>query len=175
MVCYACPNEGAHRCPRCGAAYCPEHGANLCAACLDPVSAAPSSAVFRTALFGMLVFSVLALWLLVRPPSVPSEGSSLGQQPTAAPTAVPGAATAAPTSAPGGATVVPTGAASPTPTDAPASTEAPAGPIEYTVQEGDTLSSIAAAYGVSAADLAAVNSLGDADFISPGDVLVIPQ
>ena len=58
------------RCPRCGAAYCHEHGGELCAACLDPISAAPSSTVFRTTLFGMLVFSVLALHEQVLPPTM---------------------------------------------------------------------------------------------------------
>jgi LysM repeat protein len=50
-----------------------------------------------------------------------------------------------------------------------------AGPIEYTVVEGDTWYGIAEAYGVDAENLAAVNGLTLDDFLQPGDVIVIPQ
>ena len=81
MDCYACDQESTQRCSRCGNPYCRGHGDDLCADCLDPVSAAPSSAVFRASLLGLLIASVLALWLLVRPPSLPGESSESSQAP----------------------------------------------------------------------------------------------
>ena len=64
----------------------------------------------------------------------------------------------------------------PTPTEppVPAPTPTPEGPIEYAVQEGDTLFSIASAYGVSVADLVDFNELPDENFIFVGQVLEIP-
>lgn len=177
MECYACDQAATRHCPRCAKAYCPDHGDNLCAECLDPVNAAPSSTVFRASLFALLAGSVLALWLLVRPPSVPGdEGTVIRPQPT--PQVTP-AGTKQPTQRPGiTATPGPSGAATPTPKGTP-STETPAptegGPIEYTVQEGDTWFGIAEFYGVSAEDLVAVNGLTLDDFLHPGDVIVISQ
>src|SRR5437867_3156208 len=171
MECYACDQEGTRRCPRCGNSYCPDHGAGFCAQCLDPATGAPSGTVFRVALFGLLAASVLALWLLVRPPSLPGETSAI-REPTAT------AAAAARTPAPGSGTPSPaegtaTAAGTPAPTAAP--TPGPATPIDYTVQEGDTWYEIAAVYGVSAEDLAAANGFTLDDFLHPGDVLRIPQ
>ncbi len=45
----------------------------------------------------------------------------------------------------------------------------------HTVQRRDTLSSIAAAYGVTVRDLARANNLRDADLLHPGQKLRIPQ
>ncbi len=47
-------------------------------------------------------------------------------------------------------------------------------PGEYVVQEGDTLSAIAAAYGLTVGELAAANGLDDPDHVLIGQVLVIP-
>jgi len=180
MECYACDQAATRQCPRCARAYCPEHGADYCADCLDPLNAAPSGAVFRASLFGLLIASVLALWLLVRPPSVPGDGGPIVRpqptpQVTPAGTRPPGAPTTRPTATP-----APSGepAATPSPGVAPAEeTPVPTqgGPLQYTVQEGDTWFGIAEAYGVSAEDLAAVNGLTLDDFLHPGDVIVIPQ
>lgn len=180
MDCYACDQPATRNCPRCARPYCPEHGAEYCAGCLDPLSAAPSSAVFRASLFGLLIASVLALWLLVRPPSVPGDGGPIVRpqptpQVTPAGTKQPGASTARPTAtpSPGGEP-----AATATPGVSPAEgTPAPteSGPIEYSVQEGDTWYGIAEAYGVSAEDLAAVNGLTLDDFLQPGQIIVIPR
>ncbi len=177
MDCYACDQEATQRCPRCGSSYCRNHGDDpptgqaLCADCLDPVSATPSSAVFRASLLGLLVASVLALWFLVRPPSLPGESSEVGQPPlpvaapeSAEPTVTPAAeATPSPTQPPAEATPEPT----PTPT--------PEGPIEYTVVENDTWYDIAGAFGVDVEALAAANGRTIDDFIQPGEVLIIPQ
>ncbi|MDO8614404.1 MAG: LysM domain-containing protein [Dehalococcoidia bacterium] len=184
MECYACDQPATNRCPRCGNSFCDAHGGGpaagsgqgLCGECLDPVNATPTGAIFRLSLFALLGASVLALWLLVRPPSLPGESSALIQPTSNEPTATLPPSSPPPGGSPAGSSS-PAASASPGPGTSPtaAAQSTPAGSIEYTVEEGDTLSSIAAAYGVSAADLAAVNGLSDADLISPGDVLVIPQ
>lgn len=48
-------------------------------------------------------------------------------------------------------------------------------PVEYEVQEGDTLSSIASDHDVTIDDIVAANDLDDPDAIYPGDVLEIPD
>jgi LysM repeat protein len=117
--------------------------------------------VFRSSLFALLIASVLSLWLLVRPPDLPGEESTLRPQPTALDS------TQGPTSS----TPPPTTQPTATPTPAP---QTPA-PNQYTVVEGDTWYGIAEALGVDAEALAAANGLTLDDFIRPGDVLVIPQ
>jgi hypothetical protein len=171
------------QCSRCGRHYCIDHGSNLCAACLDPVQAAPSSATFRLALAGLLGASVLALWLLVRPPSVPGEGSGIIQEPEASPDFTPGLTpdtddeTSGPTGAASG-TPRPSEAATATPEATEAPTEAPTeppGPVEYLTQDGDTWFGIAEAFGVDAANLAATNGYTLDDVLPVGITLVIPQ
>ena len=56
---------------------------------------------------------------------------------------------------------------SPTPTSTPA-------PLLYTVQEGDTLGSIAQAHAVSVEDLAAANSLANPNLLYVGQTLIVP-
>jgi len=169
MECYACDHEATQRCSRCGQGYCAEHGAELCASCLDPLNAAPSSAVFLLSLLGLLAASVLALWLLVRPPSLPGESSgAIRPLPT---TSAIGSATASPS---------PSRPVSTTPTSSTVPTPArptPAPPLEYVIRQGDTVSGIAAAHGISYLDLLAYNSLTDqeARVLQPGDVILIPQ
>lgn len=165
MECYACPQKATERCSRCGNPYCRDHGGELCAGCLDPANATPSSAVFRASVLSLLVASVLALWLLVRPPSLPGESSG-ALRPERTPTPAP---LSSPTAAPGSPTPAPS---TPKPTATPEPT--PAGPTEYTVVEDDTLSGIAETYGITVEDLMATNGLTEADVINPGDVLVIP-
>ena len=183
MECYACDQEAIERCSRCGNLYCAAHGdaspaagaQPYCTECLDPVNATPSGVAFRASLFGLLIASVLALWLLIRPPSLPSESSgavrplpvvSQAAQPTAAPSAETGAPTAAPEP------TAPPPEATPAPTEEP-----PAGPIQYTMQEGDTVSGVAEQYGIRYLDLLAFNGLSeeDAAVLQPGDVISIPQ
>jgi len=47
-------------------------------------------------------------------------------------------------------------------------------PLQHVVQPGETLSSIAAAYGVSVAELIEANHIQNPDLIRPGEVLFIP-
>ncbi len=85
MDCYVCHKKATQRCPRCGNAYCRDHGEYpsagsgqaLCADCLNPVNAAPTNTYFRASLLLLLVGSVLALWLLIRPPGLPGESSEV--------------------------------------------------------------------------------------------------
>ncbi len=189
MDCYACDREATQRCSRCGNGYCAGHGDGaaaggqalstgpgraLCAECLDPVNATPSSATFRVSLFALLGVSVLALWLLVRPPPLPGESSgSIRPLPTTSPifTTQP---TASPAASPGvSATPAASAGATPEPTPEPTA----AGPIEYVMQEGDTVSGVAEAYGISYLDLLAFNGLTEeeAQVLQPGDVILIPQ
>ena len=188
MECYACDQEASQRCPRCNNPYCSDHGNDpsdpegqpLCEDCLSPVSAAPSGVFFRGALLALLLVSVVALWFLVRPPGLPGETSNVvapespGEGAPVSPgpltpTALAEEATPAPTQTPEPEAPAPT----PTPEPEP---EAP-GPLEYVVQEGDTVAGIATFFGVDYFDLLAVNSLTeeDATLLQPGDVLVIPQ
>ena len=174
MECYACDQEATERCSRCGNAHCAEHGdeqPGLCASCLDPVNATPSSGVFRVALFALLGVSVLALWLLVRPPSLPGETSgAIRPLPTTEATPSP------PPSETPAASPVAEETPAPTPEPTPGPTEPPAaGPIEYEVASGDTWYGIADAYGIDAETLAAYNGSTLEDFIRPGDLLLIPQ
>lgn len=167
MECYACDQEATQRCSRCGNGYCGEHGAELCAECLDPINAAPSNVVFRMSLFALLAASVLSLWLLVRPPSLPGEGSAVKPLPTTSPVASP---KASPSPAP---SATPAPSSEPTPPPAPT----PLPPLQYVMQEGDTVSGVAAAHGISFLDLLAYNRLTQeqAKLLHPGDVILIPQ
>jgi len=45
---------------------------------------------------------------------------------------------------------------------------------EYVVQDGDTLSGVAAKFGLSTSELQAANDISDADYIYPGQVLSVP-
>ena len=70
----------------------------------------------------------------------------------------------------------PTPTVSPTPTMPPVDTPTPEpeGPIEYAVQDGDTLFTIAVEFGVSVQDLVEFNELPDENFVFVGQVLEIP-
>ena len=181
MDCYLCDQEATQRCPRCGNPYCSDHGEDLCADCLNPLNAAPSGTFFRASLFALLLGSVLALWLLIRPPGLPGESSGVivpEPSPNASPEPItpepPLTPTAEPTPTP---TPEPTPEPTPKPTPEPTPTPEPEGPLEYIMQEGDTISGIADFFGVSFLDILAVNGLTEEEalFLQPGDVLVIPE
>lgn len=183
MRCYACERQDTSPCTRCGKNYCPDHGADLCSSCLDPVVAAPSSAAFRIALFALLGVSVLALWLLVRPPSLPGDGGGVVLEPDATPDFTPGLTPDT------GETLTPTGSAdggpqptvtlipddqTPAPTPVPTVTPTPA-PIEHLVVSGDTWSGVAEQYDVDAETLASSNGYSVDEVLPLGVTLIIPQ
>jgi len=189
MSCYACARDAVHRCPRCAKPYCDEHGGELCAACQDPSSAIPSGTLFRGSLLALLVASVLALWLLIRPPGLPEEesGAQTGQpQVTRTPVALattvpPPSPTHAPTGTPEGTPAgtpgispTPGGTPAATPTPGPSPTPQPSQFTEYTVQQGDTLSSIAQRFGTTADELARINGLTNPNTLDIGQKLKIP-
>ena len=182
MRCYACERQDTSPCSRCGKNYCPDHGADLCAACLDPVVAAPSSSTFRIALFALLGASVLALWLLLRPPDLPGDGGGVVLEPDATPDFTPGLTpdtgeTLTPTPT-GSAAASPDGSPEPTatatPTPVPTVTPTPA-PIEHVVAAGDTWSGIAGLFGVDVETLASTNGYSVDDVLPLGITLIIPE
>lgn len=198
MTCYYCDAEAVQECPRCGALYCDEHGGALCQRCQDPASALPSYRVFRGSLVALLIGTLFALWMLIRPPaSLDADGplpeSLAGAVPTETATAVlggeptppadgetpppEGTAGASPTA---GATAE--GTATPEPTQTPEATPEPPTEIQHTVSAGETLFSIAALYLPSGSDpttfadqIAATNGITDPASLAVGQVLTIPQ
>ncbi|HET9220957.1 MAG TPA: LysM domain-containing protein [Roseiflexaceae bacterium] len=114
-------------------------------------------------------------------PTAPSAGQVAAATPNAAPTAPPATEAPTPTAAP---PTAPPATEAPTPTaappTAPPATEAPAPTaaaeyVEYTVQRGDSLKSIAAKYGVTIRDIIAVNDIPNPDSLNVGSVLRIPK
>src|SRR5438132_11287639 len=67
MQCFRCDQPATQECGRCGNLYCDDHGDALCERCMDPTSALPSYRVYRGSLLALLIGSVFAVWLLVRP------------------------------------------------------------------------------------------------------------
>jgi LysM repeat protein len=90
--------------------------------------------------------------------------------PTRAPTATPTPITPSPTPVPPTLTATPT-PAPPTPTPPPPTST----PIVYVVQAGDTLSGIAAQYGVTTQAIMQANNITDARVIRAGTRLIIPR
>ncbi len=64
--------------------------------------------------------------------------------------------------------------AAPAATQQPAATATPQRPAEYTVVDGDTLSEIAARFGLTLDALVAANGIEDANTLAVGQVLKIP-
>ncbi len=165
MRCFDCDKDATHECRRCGRLYCDEHGDELCAQCLKPTGALPSFLLYRGTLLALLLGTVVALWLLLKPPQEASQSTFNIVQPTAT------AAVRTPTSE---ATLTPNASPTVTPT---------VGAIAYTVQPGDTLIDIASRYlppGMGLNDfmwqIATHNGLDPANAIlQPGQILNLPQ
>lgn len=173
MECYACDREAIGRCERCGNPFCAEHGeGDLCQACLNPANVLPSSTTFRGSLLVLLLGSVLALWLLVRPPDLPGGAvSNLEPLPTQQIEFTPVPRTS------------PVPSPTPTPTLEPSPTPSPTPQVTlYTVKSGDSLLSIAQANLPAgrtafdyAHDIASANSLNyDNAQLHTGQVLTLP-
>lgn len=177
MECYACENEATKQCRRCARVYCELHGGDLCAECLNPASALPSFNLYRGSLLALLIGTAVAVWLLVQPPGPGESGDVIpivNVTPTVLVTRV--LETATPTIG----TSTPEATKTPKPTNTPKPTT-PA-PRTYTVQQGDSLNSIAAAQkppGVSTqtyvTQIAAANNISvNNPIIRPGDTLTLP-
>jgi LysM repeat protein len=182
MDCYYCDAQAVQECARCGALYCDDHGDALCQRCMDPMHALPSYRIYRGSLITLLVGTVFAVWLLVRPPGtdadgpVPSSISNVLATPAASATATPqGASAANPASTPSGQVAGPPATATPATAGTPP-------PLTHTVEAGDTLVGIAAKYlpaGKAVADFAIeiqqANGITDAATIRVGQSLRIPR
>jgi LysM repeat protein len=175
MTCFACENAPTQQCPRCGRPYCDEHGEDVCDSCLEPASGLPSFTLFRGSLLTLLIGTILAVWLLIQPPggesNAPQTGTIITPTPEASVEATPGL----------DATLVPGGSPIAGETPAAGTTPTTGSDGTYTVEAGDTLSSICAQVAPSldsdecVDQIVAANGLTDASTISVGQELVVPQ
>ena len=190
MECFLCDQDAVQECARCGALYCDDHGEALCERCSDPALALPSYQVYRGSLLALIVGSVFALWLLIRPPGGDDLDAAAESLPPIAGTPValapaidpPSAVTPAPTPSSGSTPSTPVADAdeTPAPTSSPASTP-PQRATEYTVQPGDSLILIAEQLIEPGGDVDAfvleivdLNGITDPALIEIGEVLQIP-
>ena len=147
-----------------------------------PERATPSAWAYRGSIAALVLGSFLALFLVLRPPESASRAEPVRpatetDTPEPAATAEPVATSepaATPTPAP--ATPEPTPVATPTPTATPEPTPAPAaGPIEYEIVAGDTLSAIAVEFDVTVEAILALNPGLEPDSIQIGQVILVPR
>ena len=152
---------------------------------MDPTSALPSYRVYRGSLIALLIGSVFAVWLLVRPggeadqagPSSALAAVLPSSTPTRAATAQPSAVPSS-TPTPGGSPTPGPSATPPPPT--PTATPSPTTPSTYTVKSGDTLFSIAEQFRGSTPlatyvnSLYQLNNLRENSLLSLGDVIKLP-
>ena len=180
FTCHYCDNPAERECPTCGRLYCSEHGDDVCLRCMAPEAAVPSAAVYRGSVLALVIATVVVVFLLVRPPETESGPTLVRELPTST-AAVNATATA---TAPGGGgagtprpgTAVPSSVTptTPAPTQAGATTgPTPAGET-YVMKAGDTLSDVAASYGVTVADIVAANPGLNPDTIAIGTEIRIP-
>ncbi len=183
ITCFACDKEPVQQCARCGRPYCEDHGEELCDACLEPASGVPSFTLYRGSLLALLTATALAVWLLVQPPG----GETGALQPVVL---TPTATVASIITPSGGVTTPETGATTQAGTETPAPEETPTattgggggGTGTYTVESGDTLSTICAQVkpaSMSVSDcvdqIVLLNGLSSADDIAVGQELITPQ
>ena len=178
-TCHYCDNPAEAECPSCGRLYCSEHGGDVCLRCMSPEAAAPSAAVYRGSILALIIASAVVVFLLVRPPESKSDTNLVRDLPTST-AAV--SATATPTGQGGSSqgtplpgTQVPS---SVTPSATTAGSTATARPTTagrtYVMKSGDTLSDVAASFGVSVADIVAANPGINPDSIGIGTEIRIP-
>lgn len=170
MECYACTNPPTKQCRRCARVYCEVHGGDLCAECLNPASSLPSFNLYRGSLLALLVGTAIAVWLLVRPPGETSDEPSIILGGTPSPQAT---RQATPVATEDDDEPTATARPSATPTSPPPTATVPE-VTTYVVQEGDTLSDIAAQFGTTPDAIAAANGIAADTPINPGDELIIP-
>ena len=131
----------------------------------------PTALAYRGAVFALIVGSVVALFLAIRPP----ESKSANDSPRLLATATPSFLATATATRPGGEasrTAVATATAR---TNAAGSPTAAAGaPTSYTVQDGDTLSGIAERFNTTVDAIMALNPGVTPETLQIGAVLQIP-
>ncbi|MGB4860935.1 MAG: LysM peptidoglycan-binding domain-containing protein [Tepidiformaceae bacterium] len=178
--CHYCENPAEAECPTCGRLYCSEHGEDVCLRCMAPEAAVPNAAVYRGSLLALVLATLVVVFLLVRPPTTKSGNTLARDLPTS--TAAVGA-TATPTEpgsgvqpTPRAGTQVPSSVTATTPAVGGATT-VPSPTIAgntYIMKPGDTLSAVAASYGVSVADIVAANPGINPETIAIGTEIRIP-
>ena len=166
--CHYCDRAAEAECPTCGRLYCGEHGEDVCLRCLAPEAAAPTASAYRGAVLALVVGSVVALFLVIRPP----ESESAGDSPRTLATTTPAFLSTATPTRTGNTTRTATSAVTAT---QPPSTPSPSVAAErtHTIAAGDTLSAIAAQYGVTVEAVIAANP-GTTENLQIGAVLRIP-
>lgn len=181
--CHYCDRPAEAECPTCGRLYCPEHGEDVCLRCLAPASATPSAVAFRGSIAALLVGTAVAIYLVISPPQSKSKADPGRTVTTSTPAVVatatptrPGASpTSAATTAPGSSpTAAPSASPSPGGTATSTPSPTPGGERTYTVQSGDTLSGIAAQFGVTVEAIEALNPGIKPETLQIGAVLKIP-
>jgi hypothetical protein len=150
---------------------------------MDPASALPSYRIYRGSLLALLVGTVFAVWLLVRPggTSDAAPPAALANVlPASTPTSTPAPAGAVTTPEPGGGTPTPAPEASPPPTGTPPTpTPSPTGtprPTSYSIQSGDTLFVVAERFAPPGeTPQQYVQRLYTANGLGPNSILFIGQ
>ncbi len=180
-TCYYCERVAEEECPTCGRLYCPEHGEDVCLRCMAPESVAPSAKMYRGSILALVVATMVAVFLFVRPPESKSNNDALRTVSTSTPSfgatatatrqgiVLPGAKTATPQTQATG-TPVP---GSPT-ASATAVTPPPGGERKYTVKAGDTLSEIATQFNTTVEAIVALNPGLNPNTLAIGAELKIP-
>ena len=164
--CHYCTRPAERECPQCGRLFCGIHGEDVCLRCLAPEAATPSALVYRGSLLALAIGTLVTIFLLVRPPRSDAGEDTVRTLPTA-------------TSAVS-ATATPTRPASRTPgvTTTAAATQPPSptgsANRSYTIREGDSLSSIAAAQGTTVEAIQALNPGVTPGSLQPGATLILP-
>ncbi|MEO6398538.1 MAG: LysM peptidoglycan-binding domain-containing protein [Tepidiformaceae bacterium] len=173
--CHYCDREGEFECPTCGRLYCEEHGDDVCQRCMAPEAAVPSAAVYRGSVVALVVASLVAVFLLVRPPE--SKSSAESGRVLATATSATGS-TATPTRTGSTPTRTPGAAASSSVSASPAAGTPVATPgaakKTYTVQSGDTLSGIATANGTTVDAILALNPGLTPQALAIGALITLP-
>jgi LysM repeat protein len=181
LSCHYCDNPAEAECHTCGRLYCSEHGDEACLRCMSPESSLPSAVVYRGSLLALVIATAVTVFLLVRPPASKSETNLVRDLPTS--TAAVNA-TATPTGQGGGGATTPR-PGPPGPPSATAETTAPPGTTTpgasptasgqtYRMKAGDTLSAVAASYGVTVDQLLAANPGLNPNAIAVGTEIKIP-
>ena len=176
-ACHYCDRPAEEQCPTCGRLYCLDHGDDVCARCMAPESATPGSVMYRGSVVALVLVSLVAIFLFLRPPESKSVAGTVElvatatvvQSPTATPTPkgrtpTPGASSQASASGT---------AANGTPTASAATATGVTGKT-YTVVSGDTLGGIAVANGTTLEALEAANPGITPDNLPIGTVLTLP-
>lgn len=153
-----------------------------------PEMIAPSAMAYRGSLVALVLGSFVALFLVLRPPASESVAEPVRSAPAAtpvptvapAPSPPPASTSAATPAATPRPVATPVATPEPAPSPSPAATPEPTpapepgAVVEHRVADGETLWSISQLYGVTIADIEALNPDLDASLLQIGQVVFIP-